>query len=69
MLARAGVLPLIVTLISSPALDEQPLPLGLSVWYAPFGGFAAACVVAIAFYGFYVALARRPLLASSLLDD
>ena len=57
MLARVGVLPLIVSLICGPALDDQPLPLGLSVWYAPYGWFAAACVVALALYGFYVALA------------
>ena len=69
MLARVGVLPLIVSLICGPALDDQPLPLALSVWYAPYGWFAAACVVALALYGFYVALAGRPLLAGSLLDD
>jgi hypothetical protein len=69
MLAQVGVLPLIVTLVCSQALDHQPLPLGLSVWYAPFGWFAAACVVAVALYGFDVALARRSLLATSLLDD
>ena len=69
MLWRVGVLPLIVSLISAPALDDQPLPLGLSVWFAPFGWFAAACVVALACYGFYVALAGRPLSAGSLLDD
>ena len=69
MLSRVGVLPLIVSLISAPALDDQPLPLGLSVWFAPFGWFAAACVVALACYAFYVALAGRPLSAGSLLDD
>jgi serine/threonine-protein kinase len=69
MLSRLGVLPLIVTVICATALDEQPLPLALSVWYAPFGWFAAACVVALACYGFYVALAGRPVFAGSLLDD
>jgi hypothetical protein len=43
--------------------------LALLALLAPFGWFAAACVATLAFYGFYVALAHRPLLAGSLLDD
>jgi eukaryotic-like serine/threonine-protein kinase len=68
MLARAGVLPLIVSLICGPALDDQPLTIDSSVWYAPYGWFVAACVIGLAVYGFRVGRAGRPLLSRPLLD-
>jgi hypothetical protein len=68
MLARAGVLPLIVSLICGPALDDQPLTIDTSVWYAPYGWFVAACLIGLAVYGFRVGLAGRPLLSRPLLD-
>lgn len=68
MLARFGVLALIVALSVSSTLQDFPLTTDFSAWYAGSSLFAIASVLVLTAYALYTALAGRPLFKAGFLD-
>jgi serine/threonine-protein kinase len=66
LLVRYGLLVPIVTAALSDFLLGLPRTLDFSLWYAPMGILPLLLAAGIAFYGFRVSLAGRPLLRDDL---
>ena len=66
---RFGLLAVAVGGVVAPLLTNSPITLDFSRWYAGRSLFALAVVVAIALYGFRVALGRRPVFGVAALED
>jgi serine/threonine-protein kinase len=66
---RFGLLSLAVLQFVSPVLQAAPITLDFSQWYAGRSLFVLLVVVAIALYGFRVALGKHPVLRLVALED
>ena len=66
---RFGLLAVAVGGVVAPLLTNSPITLDFSRWYAGRSLFALAVVVAIALYGFRVALGSRPVFGVAALED
>jgi serine/threonine-protein kinase len=66
---RFGLLAVAVAGLVGTVLRLSPITLDLSRWYAARSLFALAVVVAIALYGFRIALGKRPIFGLVALED
>jgi serine/threonine-protein kinase len=68
ILKRYGLLPLVMFFLTENILREGTLTTNLSAWYAGPVFYAVFFVLALAYYGFQVSLAGRPIFSGSTLD-
>jgi hypothetical protein len=69
VLTRGGLLALAVALYTEYNMNESPLTLDPSAWYATRSIPVFLAVVGLAVYGFHTALAGKPALGRMLIDD
>jgi len=69
LLVRFGILALAIGVFVTSLLLNYPMTLDFSRWYASRTAFVLAVLVGMALYGFRSALAGRPFLGKSLLDE
>ncbi len=69
LLVRLGVVAHVAAVLVYILVTAYPLTADVSAWYAGAGLFAAAVTLALAAFGFHVALAGRPLLRDELLQN
>jgi uncharacterized integral membrane protein len=69
VLARFGLLPLVIALFFMFAAVEVPLTLDVAAWYAPHGLPVVLAFVGLSLYGFHTSLAGKPLFGRALLED
>jgi hypothetical protein len=68
LLLRFGLLVFVVADFYLLHSDRYPFTSDLSAWYAPYSHLAVLVALAVAVYGFFVALAGRPLFRRRLSD-
>ena len=61
VLMRFGLLALMIAVFYGLLLDSFPITANLSAWYADASVFALLVAGGLAVYGFFIALAGRPL--------
>lgn len=66
---RFGLFAFIVMNFVMPLLDHMPLTFDPGVWYAGFSWFTLAAIGGLAFYGFRVAVAGRPVFEGAWISD
>lgn len=69
LLARIGLLVMIVSYVISGICFFAPITTDLSAWYAGSSLFALCGIVALAVYGFYTSLAGQPLFRGGSVQD
>jgi hypothetical protein len=65
VLFRSGILSFVVAMLVVTVLTQFPLTTDLTAWYGAGTVVAILLPIALALYGFRVALAGKPLLGSS----
>jgi serine/threonine-protein kinase len=68
ILYRFGLVALTVLYFVDQLADNMPLATPLSAWYTEGGLVAMITILAVAFYGFYVSRAGKPLFETGALD-
>jgi serine/threonine protein kinase len=68
ILHRFGLLALAAFFFADQLASNMPITTPLSAWYAEGGIIGAAAILLVAFYGFQVARAGKPLFGASILD-
>jgi serine/threonine protein kinase len=68
ILYRFGLVALTVLFFVGQLADNMPLASPLSAWYTEGGLVAMVTILAVAFYGFYVSRAGKPVFGTSALD-
>jgi len=68
VLYRFGLVALTVLFFVDQLADNMPLASPLSAWYTQGGLVAMVTIVAVAFYGFYVSRAGKPVFGAGALD-
>jgi len=68
VLHRFGLLALAAFFFADQLSNNMPITTPLSAWYAEGGVIGAAAILLVAFYGFQVARAGKPILGANILD-
>jgi hypothetical protein len=68
ILYRFGLVALTVLFFVDQLADNMPLASPLSAWYTEGGLVAMVTILAVAFYGFYVSRAGKPVFGTGALD-
>jgi Protein kinase domain len=65
VLLRFGLVAISVVLITDVLIDSYPITTDASAWYAGAGYFAAGLAIALAVFGFRIALAGKPMFGAA----
>jgi hypothetical protein len=68
ILYRFGLVALTVLFFVDQLADNMPLASPLGAWYTEGGLVAMVTILAVAFYGFYVSRAGKPVFGTGALD-